>query len=208
MNAPRVWYSWRTSACVMNIVRHSAGSIRAYATLRSFTIGRPYSVTCSRAMTCPCFCSQCGSPWLRRHSAPAALSSHAGSMRATHRANSCDVSTSSAAITHGAGLRASPDDGWIAKRVCRAPMYTRASGLHMPILLSSPGTSARWSCSPEAGALPGANRSSRITCTSWSWMSSHSRIRLYDRKLSRQSFCSCRRELRARASCQKLHSLR
>ena len=73
-------------------------------------------------MTWACFCSQCGSPWLRRHSGPAAASSHAGSIRATQRANSCEVSTSSAAITQGGGLRASADDGWIANRVWRAPM--------------------------------------------------------------------------------------
>ena len=37
------------------------------------------------------------------------------------RAKSCVVSTSSNAMIHGGGLRASDDEGWIAKRVCLAP---------------------------------------------------------------------------------------
>ena len=51
----------------------------------------------------------------------AASSSHSGSIFAAVRAKSCDVSTSSNAITHAGGFRASADDGWIAKRVCFAP---------------------------------------------------------------------------------------
>ena len=51
-----------------------------------------------------------------------ACSSHSGSIFATVRANSCDVSTSSAAITHCGGFFASADDGCSMNRVCRAPM--------------------------------------------------------------------------------------
>jgi hypothetical protein len=62
MNAPLVVYSWRTSAWTMNSVRAAVGSIGPYGTFRSLMIGRPYSVTCSRAITCACLSSQCGWP--------------------------------------------------------------------------------------------------------------------------------------------------
>ena len=44
-----------------------------------------------------------------------------GSLRATVRANSCVVCTSSNAMTQAGGFFASADEGWMTKRVWRAP---------------------------------------------------------------------------------------
>ena len=48
-------------------------------------------------------------------------STHSGSIRATVRARSLPVSTSSAAMTQRGGLRTA-DEGWIANRVWWVPM--------------------------------------------------------------------------------------
>ena len=69
----------------------------------------------------PCADDQYGSEYTRVTRSRAAGSIHAGSMRATVRANRREVSTSSAVITHSGWARESPEPGQIVNRVPRAP---------------------------------------------------------------------------------------
>ena len=105
----------------MNSSRDSAGSMRPYATVRPATIGSPYTVTRSVATTAARFGSHRGSLYVRRTRCSASGSTHSGSMRATSRPHSREVSTSSAAITQGGCLRASDEPGKIPNRALRAP---------------------------------------------------------------------------------------
>ena len=68
---------------------------------------------------------QCGSEYVRLTRCPASGSIHSGSIRATVRANSREVSTSSAAITQRGGFRASGEPGKIMNLAPRAPRYSR-----------------------------------------------------------------------------------
>jgi len=54
------------------------------------------------------------------------------------------------AMTQAGGFLAKPDDGCSAKRVWRAPKYTRCSGFHCPTRDKSPLSSARCTASSTA----------------------------------------------------------
>ena len=161
-------------------------------------------------MTCAAFCSQCGSPWLRLHSAPAACSSHAGSILATVRANSCEVSTSSAAITHGGGFRASPDDGWIMKpRLARADVDARLDVPHAD-LAEQPGQEravdllGRRPAASLGAKLELAHHADELRVDVLPLAHPVEREEVVAAELVAAGSC----ELRARASCQNAHSLR
>src|SRR5690606_11307828 len=84
-------------------------------------IGAPYSSTFSVAIAAPRLVDQCGSEYVRRARSPARSSAHSGWMRATSRAHSRDVSTSSPAMIHAGGFLLSGEPGKIANRAPRAP---------------------------------------------------------------------------------------
>ena len=75
----------------------------------------------SVSTTAPRLRDQCASRQLRFTRCGAASRSHSGSSRATMRAKSCVVSTSSKTITHGGAFFARADEGCSAKRVSFAP---------------------------------------------------------------------------------------
>ena len=105
----------------MNSSRDSAGSMRPKFTARRATIGSPYRVTFSYAMTAACFISQCGSEYERFTRCLASGSTHSGSMRAFTRAHSLLVSTSSADMSQRGFFLNSTDPGKMANRPPRAP---------------------------------------------------------------------------------------
>ncbi len=112
--------------------------------MRSLTIGRPYSVTCSVATARPAFGSHRMFSYDRFTRWAPTCSAHFGSIFATRRAYSWFVSTSSAAITHGGGRRVSTEPGAITNRDCRAPTNSRVSRSRMPMCDSSPASTAWW----------------------------------------------------------------
>ncbi len=145
----------------------------------------------SSATTCPAFFSQCGSlhdffsRWLPT------LSIHAGSMPATVRANSREVSTSSAAISQRPAFFASGEPGQTWNLMPRAPEYggsrKSASSTRVPTLPSNPVSSARCTaskagaCARSSGAF-GFQPSSAASIASCACTSRHSRTRRADRK--------------------------
>src|SRR5690606_13382849 len=88
------------------------------------TLGTPYSSTFSVAIAAPRLVDQCGSEYVRRARSPARSSAHSGWMRATSRAHSRAVSTSSPAMIHAGGFLLSGEPGKIANRAPRAPVYS------------------------------------------------------------------------------------
>ena len=174
----------------MNSSRETTGSIEPYCTRRPTTSGSPYSVTRSVATTEPRLASQRGSEYCRFTRCAASRSTSSGSMRATVRANSRLVSTSSAATTQRGGFFASGVPGAITNRVLRVPRYSRpgrpglpsrvrAGSICRPTCDSSPAVSAAWmpfsSASPAAS--PTVMPSRRAVPRSWPCRSCHSRIR-------------------------------
>src|SRR5215207_10127038 len=136
-----------TRACRMNSSRETTGSIEPYCTRRPTTSGMPYSVTRSVATTEPRLASQRGSLYCRLTRWSASRSTTSGSIRATVRANSRLVSTSSAAATQRGGFFASGVPGASTKRVFRVPTYSRdgrlsplACSAWVPIWDSSPAS--------------------------------------------------------------------
>ncbi len=104
-------------------------------------IGIPYRVTRSYARTAPAFFSQCGSLYVFLIRWPASGSTHSGSILAFTRAQSREVSTSSADITQRGGFLNSPDPGKTANRAPRAPPYSRFSTSYRPRCESRPESS-------------------------------------------------------------------
>ena len=90
---------------------------------------------------------------------PASGSIHSGWIFATVRANSRDVSTSSAAITQRGFFLASGEPGKIMKWAPRAPRYSRVSPSRRPIWESRPDSTAMWILSGDGvGVVRGEAR--------------------------------------------------
>ena len=174
----------------MNSSREISGSIEPYCTRRPTTMGRPYSVTRSVATTEPRLASHRGSEYWRLTRWSASFSTVSGSIRATVRANSRLVSTSSAATTQRGGFFASGvpgrehEAGVAGAQVLPArparlavPLLDRL-GLHAD-LRQQPGQQ-RGGDAPLVGLgrrLAQVHPSRRAVPRSWPCRSCHSRMR-------------------------------
>ena len=97
------------------------------------------------------------------------------------RAQSREVSTSSAAMTHSVFLRDSAEPGNTENRVPRAPTYSRLRSSQEPTWPSSPDSSEMWMASSLAAASTGSGEmvmpSGLASWRSWVNRSCHSRTR-------------------------------
>jgi hypothetical protein len=112
---------------------------------------------------------------------------HSGWIFAAVRAYSFVVCTISAAMIHFGPFLNSPDPGKMLNFVERAPLYSKFSA-RVPMFESRPARSARWMVSLSAGTAFSWNPMSASCAWSCWWTSSHSRIRVYDRKFCWHSF--------------------
>ena len=90
---------------------------------------------------------QCGSEYVLFSRFAASRSTQRGSMLATSRAHSLEVSTNSAAITYCGLVFASAEPGKIMNLVLRAPWYSRVSTFRIPICDSNPDNRDWWTAS-------------------------------------------------------------
>ena len=144
----------------------------------------PSSVTFSVAAAEPRLDSQRGSEYDRLTRCAPTCSAQPGSIDATIRAHSRDVSTSSAAITSLGCRLASTEPGQIENRAPRVPWKSRLTSSQLPMWASSPDSSAWWirvasmsRASESAFSFSTVNPVERAICRSCPTRSCHSRTR-------------------------------